>query len=137
MSNPGVRPRPVYVLLAIAVDARNYLDQKDISDPWIDRWDSRILRLVKDHLPSGSGFDCGTEFLTEESGRERLRFKTSFHHMDEYGGYCGWSEHVITIKPDFCIGFTVSVSGKNTRDIKDYIAEVFRNALTVETEFAD
>lgn len=140
MSNPGIRPRPVYVLLAIAADSLSYLiasGRKEVDSPWIDRWDTRIEHLVKNHLPAGSGFDCGTQFLTEESGRDKLRFKTSFHHVSEHGYYCGWSEHTVTVKPDFCVGFTVTVSGKDTRDIKDYIAEVFREALTVQTEFTD
>lgn len=46
------------------------------------------------------------------------------------GMYNGWTEHVITVRPSLQFGITLSVSGRNCNDIKDYIAEIFQHALT-------
>lgn len=48
--------------------------------------------------------------------------------MNDAGMYDGWTEHVITILPSFS-GITISVSGSNRNDIKDYLAETFDYTL--------
>lgn len=91
-----------------------------------------IKKIVKDHFPSGSGFDAGTSFSFKESSEKKLVFETSFHHMDEYGGYCGWSEHAVSVYPDLALSFCLKVSGPNKNNIKEYIEEVFHEALSAE-----
>ena len=67
-----------------------------------ENWEEKAEALVKEHMPSGSGFDCGTQLAWEKmsSGgttikwNGKLVFKTSFHHMDEHGGYDGWTEYI-------------------------------------------
>lgn len=95
---------------------------------WLDKHETALETLVKNYLPSGSGFDSGTSFDAEESRPNKLVFHTSFHHMDEMGGYCGWTDHTVTVTPCF-EGFEISVSGRNRNDIKDYIVDVFNHAL--------
>lgn len=92
-------------------------------------------RLISEHLPSGSGFDAGTRLRQLEAHflDTRLVFHTSFHHMDEQGGYDGWTEHVVTATAGFN-GLTISVSGKNRNDIKAYIGDTFYQALNAEVE---
>lgn len=98
-----------------------------------------LLDLCKEHLPSGSGFDAGTTLETarcEVAGRPfpgRLLFETSFHHMED-GFYSGWTEHQILAVPTFD-GFELKVSGKDRDGIKEYIAEVFHNALMTDVEY--
>lgn len=92
----------------------------------------RLDQLVK-LLPSGSGFDAGTEFLTVASGSKKLIFKTAYHHMDEHGGYCGWTEHEVIVTP--CLdhtGIDMRVTKKDKNNIKEYILEVFFSALQEE-----
>lgn len=87
--------------------------------------EDKLNDLVKDKFPSGSGFDRGTKFNWDKSLRNKLVFNISFHHMDENGYYDGWTDHEIIITPDLVFGFDIRVTGKNYRDIKGYIAEVF------------
>lgn len=82
-------------------------------------------------LPSGSGFNNGTELDIDRSSIEKLVFKTTFHHMSDHGFYEGWSEHTITITPAFD-GFNLKVSGSDRNQIKDYIADVFLHCLSQE-----
>lgn len=92
----------------------------------------RIDSITKNQLPSGSGFDAGTTFDWVASRPERLVFHTSYHHMDEHGGYAGWTEHEVIVTPSLVGGFDLKVTGRNRNDIKDYIAETFYDALRAE-----
>ncbi|MGL5923763.1 hypothetical protein [Chroococcidiopsis sp.] len=100
-----------------------------------------LSQLADRHLPQGSGFDNGTKIDIDRSisadqvdGRkyrkERLVFTTSFHHMNEWGEYDGWTDHDVFIHPSFK-GFEVSVRGRNRNDIKTYVAEDFDRCLSV------
>jgi hypothetical protein len=93
---------------------------------------ARLDRICAVYLPSGSGIDSGTQIDIAKSGADKLVFNTSFHHMDEWGSYDGWTDHVVTVKPSLALYFTVSVSGRDRNDIKDYLAEVFHVALAEE-----
>lgn len=97
---------------------------------WSQRHGENISSLVADFLPSGSGFDGGTQFDFDRSAPECLRFNTAFHHMSESGMYSRWTEHAITVRPSLCFGFLVTVGGRDYRDIKSYIAETFESALS-------
>lgn len=79
-------------------------------------------------LPSGSGFDIGTEFVRCDDSV--IVFTTEFHHMNEHGWYTGWTGHTVRIKASLMFGIAVTVSGLNRNGIKDYIGEVFANVMT-------
>lgn len=97
---------------------------------WLKRHKETLKELLETS-PSGSGFDNGTE-LANNSTEEKLIFETAFHHMNDNGYYTGWTSHLITLTPSFVFGFTLKVSGRNHRDIKDYIGEVFHCWLSEE-----
>ena len=97
---------------------------------WSGIWQERIAELCSEHLPSGSGFDAGSKLEIEESRGDRLIFSTSFHHMDDSGMYCGWTEHRVVVTPSFIGGFDLKVTGRDKNGIKDYIGETFHNALS-------
>ena len=100
---------------------------------WQDITESRIESAIRNLMPSGSGFDCDTKFdLGANRGKPYLRFATEFHHMNGVGYYDGWTQHVITVKPCLAHGFTMSISGRNRDQIKDYIYEVFDSTLRQE-----
>ena len=88
-----------------------------------------MLFSMNDVLPSGNGFDCGSEIEIADSKPDMLIIHTSFHHMDEYGGYDGWTDHTVIITPSLTCNFNLRVTGKDRNDIKEYIAEVFDIAL--------
>jgi hypothetical protein len=107
----------------------NCINSDVLCAKWEEIHESRILDLVKERLPSGSGFNSGTRFDFDTSTPEKLVFVTSFHHMNEAGYYDGWTEHKVIVTPSLAHGFTLKVSGRDRNQIKDYIGEVFNHAL--------
>lgn len=91
-----------------------------------------LTDLAKEFLPSGSGFDCGTEIDFDRSNLKRIVFVMSFHHMNEGGYYDGWTEHKITIIPDWVGVEFKSISGRDRNGIKDYIADTLLSCLHTE-----
>lgn len=114
--------------IAGSFDAMGRADQE-----WSERHKDRILAIVKAHMPSGSGFDSGTSFDFDKSSPDKMVFNTYFHHMNDVGYYDGWTEHSVIVTPAFH-GFHLRVTGKNKNDIKDYIGDVFYNALSEACE---
>ena len=116
----------LYAVLASLVQARINCDQATPrNDEWFAKHEERIEELVKDCLPSGSGVDCGTKIDLDASNAEKLVLLTSYHHMDEAGGYDGWTEHTVIVTPSLAFGFVMTISGKNRNDIKELIAQYF------------
>lgn len=127
-------PRPVVQSIASKLDAMNNCREKG-NDEWLAKHEEAIEQLVSQHFPSGSGFDSGTKLYVDHSEPERLVFSTSFHHMDQHGSYDGWTYHDVVVKPSLVFGYTLRVTGKDRNDVKDYIAEAFRQSLdTITTD---
>lgn len=120
--------RPLFQVLAGLIQARNYCNEKGLSDRSYIHED-RIQAIVDNEFPSGSGFDSGTTLDLDKSTPEKLVFHTAFHHMNPVGYYDGWTHHTVTVRPSLAYGFTLSVSGRNRRDIKEYIVQAFHEAL--------
>jgi hypothetical protein len=100
---------------------------------WIDNHENTLSELEK-LLPSGSGFDSGTKINLDKSTGEKIILETSYHHMDEYGSYIGWTDHIITVTPSLQFGFNLKVSGRDIRDTRDYIGETFQYVLDSEAK---
>ena len=122
--------RPLYSALANLVQARlNCIDSGNME--WLDRHEERIDALVKEALPSGSGFDAGTTLDFDRSTGAKLVLTTAYHHMVE-GSYDGWTEHTVTVTASMVDGFDLKIGGRDRNDVKDYIADTFANALRQE-----
>lgn len=107
--------------------------RKSGNDEWMQRHSDNVAALVREHMPSGSGFDNGTKIdLDASRNGTRLVFDTSFHHMHESGMYDGWTVHCVTVKPSLAFGFELHISGRDRNDIKEYISEAFHTALMTE-----
>jgi hypothetical protein len=117
-----------YQELAIKVQARLNCIKTENED-WKNAHESEILNIVECELPSGSGFDSGTHLDLEFSTSERLIFYTSYHFMDEMGGYDGWEDYKIVVTASLVAGVNVKVVGKNRDNIKTYIGDIFWEAL--------
>jgi hypothetical protein len=104
---------------------------------WENRHKETLRELVKEHMPSGSGFDNGTRLDEDRSTSEKLVFVTSYHHMNGVGYYDSWTEHTVVVKPSLAFHFDLKVTGKDRHDIKEYIAEVFHASLLIEDEVED
>ncbi len=128
---------PLYQqLAALAVAAHNC--DKALNGDWAYKHRAAAGELTKRYLPSGSGFDSGTQIDMSNSSADKLTFRTSFHHMDEAGCYDGWTEHVVTVKPQLLSGgIILHVSGRNRNAIKDYIADTFDHALHQSRDWSD
>lgn len=96
---------------------------------WEARHQEALDELVKEHMPSGSGFDSGTTLDDERSTSERLVFNTSFHHMSEHGYYTLWTDHAVIVTPSLVHGFDVRITGRDHNDIKECIGDAFADAL--------
>jgi hypothetical protein len=123
----------VYEAIAQALSARIRCENGNGNSDWIVRHAERIETIVKEHLPSGSGFDNGTQF-DRASKPNRLVFNTAFHHMHESGMYDGWTDHQVIVTPDLGMRFDVRVTGRNRNDIKEYISSSFAYALNQEVD---
>lgn len=124
---------PLYKFLANKSHAReNCAKTMETHSEWYDRHSEDIEAAVKRYLPRGSGFDNGTHFEGFKNGR--LIFNTAYHHMDQSGGYDGWTEHRVTVRPSLLFGFVLRISGPNRNNIKDLIAQAFDAALNTDTD---
>ena len=130
----------LYVALASLCQIRNTLRDKpqfdDRTREQLHHVEDEIDRLVKTHLPSGSGFDSGTQMAETETPHNLLTFQTDFHHLNEHGYYTHWSHHMIRVTPSFT-GIVVKVGGRNDKnDIKGYIEEQFYYALEDDVSYS-
>jgi hypothetical protein len=121
-------PRKVFQAIAQLVQARANCIASGNKE-WEDRHTERVFALVKNCMPSGSGFDTGTTIDWARSTSEKLVFDTAYHHMNEVGYYDGWTEHTVTVTPSLTHDFDLKISGRNRNDIKDVVHEVFDIAL--------
>lgn len=123
----------LYKVLAGLVNARANCIARP-NPEWKERHEERIYWLVKDHLPTGSGFDAGTAIDLDASTDDKLVFTTSFHHMDEHGSYSGWTEHTVTVRPSLHFGVRLTIGGRDRNEIKEYIHECFHLALIADID---
>ena len=126
----------VYQVLASRVDAWARC-VKENNSLWEEKHMAVIQGIMRDIMPGGSGWDCGTKMDEDKSTGEKLVLYGSFHHMDEGGGYDGWTEHTIIVRPSLILGFILTISGRNRNDIKEYLYEMFGQVLNEEVKDAD
>jgi len=123
--------RKVYQKLASTINARMNC-KKSGNTLWYDRHLDTIEDIQKNHLPYGSGIDTGCIVNNEKF--ETLVIESSFHTMDEQGGYDRWIDFKVTVKPSLLSGIDLKIVGNfgKNQDLKDYLHEVFNMALTAE-----
>ncbi len=98
-------------------------------------WELRHLETLyrlERKLPRGSGVDNGTK-IELWSAEKKIVLACSFHHMDENGFYDGWTDHTITVTPTFS-GIHVRVGGGRRNNIREYLADLYREALSEVTD---
>ena len=122
--------KPLYKLLAAAIDAGKRCERQDALTEWAERWPARAGALAREYLPSGSGFDAGTAVDWEASKPNQIVLVTSFHHMDDAGGYVGWTEQTVTVTPHLAGDYDLRSTASNRNGVKDYMAEHFADCLS-------
>ena len=123
--------KKVYQELAGALQARNNCLQSS-NETWFNHWSDKIEYIQNSLLPHGSGIDGDNTISLDENAKriDKIVIYTGYHHMNENGFYTHWTNHTITVYPDFTSGIRLSISGRNDNDIKDYLYDVFYDALT-------
>lgn len=125
--------KPLYTVLAHLVQARQNCINSGNAE-WLAKHEERIVALVKEHMPSGSGIDSGVDIELDECTENKIVFYTSFHHMNDGGMYDGWTEHRITLLPSLVFGYELKITGPNRNDIKEHLHEEFSHALSTLVE---
>ena len=103
-----------------------------------DRADEQLKEIEQNLLPSGSGFDAGSEICRDKMNDEKFVILTAYHVMSEHGYYTGWIENIkITVKPAFVGGFDFSVKGRfsdfhDAYGLKDCIEDTIHHILDSE-----
>jgi hypothetical protein len=128
-----IMAKPAYHALAHRLIAARNCEASNNAE-WRTKHIAALDQIVRNHFPHGSGFDSGVTFEYAQSKPDRLVFTTAFHHMDENGFYDGWSNHQIIVTPSLAFGFNVRITGRDRNQIKDYIADVFGDALRADVE---
>jgi hypothetical protein len=102
------------------------------NDEWREKHGERIADLL-DEMPSGSGIDCGTKIDLDASTGEKLVFDVAYLHMNDGGFYDGWTQHTVIVTPSLQFGFTLRITGRDRNGIKEYLRDVYADALDQET----
>lgn len=128
-------PKPKTVIVTLATLLNQIANLKAVIDPAqrtlniLDEAKEKLNMLIQDHLPHGSGIDSGTT-LCDSSREDKIIFYAPYHHMNENGYYDGWTEYRIRVTPSFIHDIEMKINGRDRNQIKDYLYEVFYNALT-------
>jgi hypothetical protein len=123
--------QPFYVELGNVFKSYLY-GVKNQNGTMIDHNEEKLNELI-DLLPHGSGIDGTTKLDLEHSKLNKIIITSSYHHMDEYGGYDGWTDFEIILSPDWG-GFDIDIKGKFPKrylDTKEYLADTFATFLNL------
>lgn len=113
-------------IVALSIAIENC--QKSGNTEWEEKHSESLGKLCRNHLPSGSGIDSGTELVSATPQKVVLSF--GYHHMDESGMYDGWTDHKAIVTPSLLSDFDIRITGPNKNDIKSYLYDVFYQELT-------
>lgn len=84
-------------------------------------------------LPIGNGIEAKSVILLK-STEKRIVIDTAYWHPNVSYETSRWTDHQIVITPSFEGEINIRVTGKNLNNIKEYLNEVFREALMKEYE---
>lgn len=119
----------LYEVIAQTIDAWHRCCEAGNSPRAFD-WSDWLTALEREHLPCGSGVDCGTKLDRDRSTGQRLVLLAPFHHMDANGFYAGWTDYEVHVRPCLMFGVDVRVKGRDRNGVKDYLTEMYLHALT-------
>jgi hypothetical protein len=95
----------------------------------VDDWEEKLVQIIKDFLPHGSGVDNGVDIDLSYSNHNRVKLTCGFHHMTGNGYYDGWTQHSIILTPSFTSQCDMKITGRDRNNIKEYLGQLFDNSL--------
>jgi hypothetical protein len=128
--------KPVWQHLGSMVESFYRFHQCDRPE-YVVKVVTSIDDLCREFLPSGSGFNNGTQWVEPDHWDTKpsiVKLKTAFHHMNETGCYDGWTDHQVKFWSTLGGSLDLVVTGKDRNGIKDYIGDTFHDALCVNVE---
>jgi len=91
------------------------------------------LTLLQELLPNGNGMrrqiNC---MILLESTKKRIVIGTAYWHPNDNYETSRWTEHKVVITPSFEGEINIRITGKNENNVKDYLYDIFREALMKE-----
>lgn len=92
---------------------------------------AKELASLNELLPKGNGIEAGCAILLK-STRNKIVIDTAYNHPN--GSYVAtrWTNHQVVVTPAFEGEINIRITGKNENDIKDFLFDVFREALMKE-----
>lgn len=96
-----------------------YSKGKTEPDGWYYKHKNKVLFCVAYH---GYNYLSNFKIDIEASTPQKLVFTVDYHHMNENGFWDGWTNHKITVKPEFN-GFDIRITGEDRNHIKDVLYE--------------
>lgn len=127
---------PLYMVIARTLLAiRNC--QASNNTEWEARHTERLDRLVREYLPSGSGFDSGCK-VKSVGINGRFIVLAPFHCMNSDGFYTGWEDYRIHVYPHLAFGFDIGcLEGKDRDGTLEYVLDTVHECLSAEvSEYA-
>jgi len=124
--------QPLYKAIASTLQAYNNCVKSNNTE-WQEKHEERLSYICKDYMPSGSGIDSGITFNMELSKPDKLVFDFSYHHMGE-GYYKKWTQHRLYVTPSLVNDFDLKITGENYNDVKEYLYQLFNDALCMIVE---
>jgi hypothetical protein len=124
----------LYKRIASLLSARKTcLESKNVE--WTHNHENALVEIERNYLPSGAGFDAGTQIDLDLSTPEKIALTFEYHHMNENGFYTNWTKHLVVIEPSLVFDIELKIS-KNRVDecILDYFYQVFEETLNQEIE---
>lgn len=115
--------------ISLSILSQNIAAYNQCNKEWKDKAEDRI-NDISEFLPHGSGIDGKCEIDLIQSKENRIVFFFEYHHMDENGYYCGWTEHNVIVTPKFG-GFDIQITGRNKNQCKDYFYDLWYNTFSI------
>ena len=101
----------LYTKIASAIEARKNCELKGNTE-WFNNWTDKLAEYEK-MLPSGSGIDSGCKIDLDHSTCNKIVILFGFHHMDDNGYYCGWTDYKAIVTPSLISQFNLKIYFKD------------------------
>ena len=132
----------VYKELATYADHIRRIKGKDNMAKYLQRSQEIMGYILSDLLPHGNGFDCDLTVDYDKCNVTRIVIYGSFHCMDWYGGYDGWVDYSVTVRPTLTgDGIVVKAKSRNNTshlakkyDTLGHVEDCFYAALVEEVQ---